>query len=700
MASELFNAIFRPQQIALIGASPDATKRSSMVQRLLMREGYKGKIIPINPKYGEIMGIQAFASIVDVGGPIDHAFIMVPAAAVADVVRECCAAGVKIATIYSGGFAESGPVGARREQEILEIAARGGLRIIGPNCQGTVNAIDNILLTANLVFSKEPLRAGSVGVISQSGGLVGALLSRANAKGLRFSHMASIGNESDIGAGELAEEMLEDENTDALLLFLETFRDAPRLASAARRAHHLGKPIVVYKLGRSEVGRQAALSHTGAMLSGDDAAIAFLRDNGILRADTLEGFLELPRLVNGHTPPRGKRVAVLSTTGGGGGLIADRLGLLGSNVVPPSIEVVEHLAAQGINISKGIVTDLGGMSSKYEQVLRAFLASDHCDALVAVAGSATHYQGKGYVEAITANKPFSKPVACFLLPQGDKLAGELSEHGVGGIRSPEATADALHAYLEWRPPRERANGFEEDLASAQNFIRGQPRSRLNERDACLLFSTLGIEVAHTDIVTEAGPTKEYAGPMALKILSSDIPHKTDAGLVRLNVCGSERIRATLTQLLQDASEQFPEANIEGVLVAPMEHGVAEVIVGYRYDSEVGPLVLLGMGGVIAELGPSHAVSTAPINLEGALEMIDKVPALRAIRGFRNLPKGDVNALAEVLVSISKLACLEGRRVDEAEINPLIVRAEGEGAVAVDGLAVLEPLDRPAAGLPQ
>lgn len=686
----LADAIFRPRAIALIGATADQTKNNARAQRVLKKSGYAGRILPINPKQAEIMGDVAYPDIRQAPGPIDHAFIMVPAAAVPDAIAGCIEKGVKVATLYSAGFAELGAEGRERQDRIVAMAREGGLRLIGPNCLGLVNVTDGVPITNNAAVEAEVLRAGWLSVVSQSGSMMGALLSRAMARGFTFAKLVSVGNESDIGAGEMAELMVEDKATKAVLLFLETLRDAPRLAAAARRAHDLGKPVIVYKLGRSDVGRQIAVSHTGAMVGADELAATFFRENGILRVDTLEGLVELPRLVLGRTPPKGNRVAVLTGTGGGAAMVVDRLGTLGDQVVGPTPEMRASLAEQGIEVSASPLIDLpmGGGRGHYTTVLKALVASDHCDAVVAVLGSTARLRPTQVNENVLDVYDGSKPIAVFAAPQADEALRILDEAGVAGFRTPETCADALHAFLNWRAPKPVEAVPEAAWRAAADSLKAIGAPRLDEAQACEVFERLGIEGPGSRIVATPEEASGFTGPVAVKLLSPDILHKTDAGLVRLNVEGDAAIRETVADLLAIARAKFPQARVKGVLVAPMHRGLAEVILGFRRDPEVGPVVMLGMGGVLAELKRSYCVRLAPVSEATAMEMIAELPELKLIQGFRNLPRGDVAALARAIRSISLLACLDGNQVQEAEINPLIVRAEGQGAVAVDGLVAL------------
>jgi acyl-CoA synthetase (NDP forming) len=687
--ADLFQALFAPRSIALVGASADVVKNNARPQRFLRAHGYTGRILPINPGRSEILGERAYPDLRAAPGPIDHAFIMVPAAAVPAVIDQCCELKVPVATIFSAGFAEVGATGQQMQRDIVAKARAGGLRLIGPNCMGLINVPGKTPLTVNAVLNQEELRAGPLSVISQSGSMLGTLITRGQARGLGFSKLVSVGNECDLGVGEIANLLVDDPETGAILLFLETFRDAARLAHAARRAYAAGKPVIAYKLGRSDVGRRAAASHTGAMVGSDDTAKAFFRAHGILRVDMMETLFELPQLVLGQRPPAGKRVAVVTGTGGAAAMVADRLGVLGADVVPPSGTVMEKLKGRGITVSDAVITDIpmgGSDRGAYTAILSALLASDHCDAVVSVIGSSSMTNPDVIADRVLKAEPKSKPLAVFLAPRADNGLLLLQEHGVAGFRTPEACADAVNTYLNWRKPSEGADADRAEIAAASAVLVANRDERLNERDSLALFSALGITCAQSVVITDPAQGVEIAGLVAMKLLSPDVLHKTEAGMVRLNV-EIAGIPATAREMLSKASGQFPNAKIDGVLVQRMERGLIEVIVGYRLDAEVGPTILLGLGGVMAELKRSFSVRLAPVSVEIATEMIGEIADLAILRGYRNLPRGDCAALARAVRALSLLACVDGARISEAEINPLIVKIEGDGVIAVDGLVV-------------
>jgi acyl-CoA synthetase (NDP forming) len=686
-APNLAQALFAPRAIALIGASADPSKNNSRPLRFLRQHGYAGAVYPVNPGRDEILGEKAWPDLASVPGPVDHAFIMVPAPAVPGIVAQCCERGVPVATIFSAGFAELGEEGLARQRRMVETARAGGLRLLGPNCMGLVNVQGATPLTVNAVFEQEYPAAGPLSIVSQSGSMLGTVISRARPRGLGFAKLVSVGNECDLGVGEIAGMLADDPATGAILLFLETFRDADRLAQAARRAYAAGKPVIAYKLGRSGVGRAVALSHTGALAGPDEVATAFFREHGILRVDLMESLFETPRLVLGHQPPRGRRVAVVTGTGGAAAMVVDRLGLLGAEVVPPSPEVIARLAAKDIPVAPVPLTDIpmgSSESGRYTAVLSALLASDHCDAVVSVVGSSARKPEVIVSRVLDATGRGAKPLAVFLAPRAEEGLALLEENGVAGFRTPETCADAVNAYLNWRAPAARERPAEGELAAAIAFAARAKGRRLNEINSHGLFAALGIPVAQGRVLAAAEDCAGMGGRVAVKILSADIAHKTDAGLVRLDVPAADA-HEEVERILKEVRARFSTARVDGVLVQRMERGLAEAIVGFRRDPEVGPVVMLGAGGIAAELKRSLCVRLAPVSIEEARAMIGEVRELAVLRGFRNLPRGDCEALARAIRALSLLALLEARKVSEAEINPLIVRAEGRGVVAVDGL---------------
>lgn len=692
-APSLGQALFSPQGIALVGASGDVKKHASLPQRYLKKHGYTGRVYPINPHRADLFGEPAFPSVSDVPEQVDHAFIMVRTDSVLDAVRDCIAAGVVCATILSDGFAEAGAEGQARQRELTALA-KDRIRILGPNSLGLINTHAPLALSANEVLELPALLRGRIGLISQSGSLLGALLSRGQGRGTGFSVAVSVGNELDLGVGEIGELMIDDPNTDAILLFLEAVRDRERLAAMARRAYAVGKPVVAYTLGRSSVGQKLASSHTGALAGSGAALAAFLRDHGIVHVDMFETLLEIPRLLMKFRPLEGKRVSVMSTTGGGGALMVDNLSLRGVDVAPPGPRAVGRLAQKGIRIENKPLTDLtlaGTNAETYGAVLDEFLESAACDAIVAVVGSSSQFRPDRAVQPIVAAAGrATKPIAVFMTPQADESIRKVEQAGIAAFRTPEACADGIRSLFAWRPPRMRPSSIARPDAAARLLRQESAASSLGSR----LLSALGIPLPATVIIAPDSIARiddaALAGvrfPVALKVVSPDIPHKTEAGGVALGVASLEALRAAAGRMLNSVRQHCPHARIDGFEVQTMESGLAEVLIGYRVDPQVGPTITIGSGGVLSELLRDFATRTAPISVDEVAEMIGEVRSLQVLTGFRSLPKGDVDALARTIGVVSSLALIEDAPICEFEINPLLVKRDG--VVALDALVVCD-----------
>lgn len=686
--NKLYQAVFDPRSIALIGASSDEKKNTSRPQRYLKRHGYTGKIIPVNPGREEVFGEKAWPDVASIPGEVDHAFVMVPAKAVPVALKQCVEKKIPVVTVYSDGFAETGEAGRAKQLVLNDIIRGSQTRLVGPNCIGLLSTQTHLALSVNAVLEKLDITPGGLAIVSQSGSMMGGLMSRGLGRGVGFSKLISVGNEADLGVGELAGLLVDDPHTQAILLFMETIRDAPHLAEAARRAYAVNKPVIVYKLGRSEVGQDLAASHTGAMAGADEAVDAFFKAHGMLRVDTLEALFELPALVQGRKPNRQHRVAAMTTTGGGAACVVDRIGTYGVDVVGPTDALVAALAQNNITISKSRITDLtlaGAKKEIYGGVLNALLASDHCDLVLAVAGSSAQFQPQIAVEPLVEADRRDKAIAVFLAPHAEASLKLLANAGIAGFRTPESCADSIRAWKQWVPPVDIPGADAQKCAAAGTLLKAATGKQLNEQQACAVFGALGVPQAQTAVMADANAKVDMSYPVVAKILSPDIAHKTDAGGVLLNIGDAAQLKQAAEKIFANVKAKHPQAKLNGILVQRMERGLAEVIVGFKRDPQVGPLVVIGVGGVLAEIYKDFAMRLAPVTPETALQMIEEVKGLAVIRGYRGMTRGDCAALAAAVAAFSQLAAFED--IAEAEINPLIVKKEGEGVVAVDGLIV-------------
>ena len=653
----LAQALFAPQRIALIGASTDASRLTARAQVYLRRHGFAGELFPVNPRATEVLGEPAFKSLNDIPGQIDFAYILVGTQHVEAAIADCAARGVPTACILADGFAETGPEGVALQQRIVDTARDGGMRILGPNSMGIINVPGKTACSVNAALEAETLLPGRWSLVSHSGSVMGTLVSRAAARGFGFAKILGTGNEADLTAGEIASMLVDDPETDAILLFLETIRRPDLFEEAARKAHAAGKPIVAYKLGRSEAAAKLATTHTGALAGSDAAADAFFRAIGIVRVDMLETLLELPPLLLGRQPiaaPK-RAVQIVTTTGGGGAMVVDRLGIL------------------GIATAHMLDTTLAGANKEtVSNALSDARNADDADVAIAVIGSSAQFRPQDAVAGVIAATG-KNPICAFLVPEAPASLVLLGEQGLAGFRTPEACADGVRAYIEWQAPRVAPDCG--DVSAAAALL---PAS-IDEPGARAVFAALGL--ANNAVRIDPAAPPALAFPVALKAVSAAIAHKTEAGAVKLNL-------HDVSELKQAAGEMKSRlgAQITGFIAQPMAKGVGEAILGYRRDPLVGPVVALGAGGVLAEVYRDVVLRLAPVTEAEAMEMIAEVKGLAPARGFRGLPKGDIAALAKAVANFSRLAALA--EVSEAEINPVIVLGDGHGVVMADALLTL------------
>ena len=679
----LERAVFAPRSVALIGLSSNPATPSGRCLNFLRNAGYPGDVVIVNPARDSVQGEPALASIHDAPQVPEHAYILVGQSRVEQAVRDCAEAGVKVATVLADGYGEAGPEGRARQDQLVRHARGIGMRLLGPNSMGVADLHLSTMVTVNAIYQEPDPLKGFVGLISQSGSMMGGLISRARALGIGFSRIAAVGNECDLGVPELGEMMLADPNTEVLSLFLETLRDADGLARLASRAHAVGKPIVAFKLGRSALGQQMAVAHTGALLAEDAVADAFLREIGVARVTTLDGLIEAPMLFRGRTP-MGKpdpKVGVLTTTGGGGATVSDRLSLEGVAIKPPSETVLEAVRATGLEIVPGPMVDLtmaGADPAFVRPTIEAIAADPEIDLVLSITGSSARSAPERTVPPLLEADTGGKPLTCFMVPDALESLQGCVAGGLPGFRTPEACADVIGAFCRWRVPRIAGLARLPETGAAAPVV-------LNEERALKVLRDTGVPVVPT-AVAKAGdsPSLEFDYPVVAKVLSDRVPHKTEAGGVVLNIPTPEDLVAAGRQIRKNV-EDSTGLEIDEILIAPMLNPLQEVLIGYRLDPSVGPVVTLAPGGILVGLYDDKAIRCAPLDRATAHEMIAEVTGLAPLRGHRGLPEGDLEALAEALVAMSRLADHQPA-VLEAEANPVMVMADG--VMAADALVTM------------
>ncbi|GAA2409713.1 acetate--CoA ligase [Actinomadura vinacea] len=691
----LYDALLSPSSVAIVGASDTPGKTTARPMEYLREHGWTGRLFPVNPARETVLGERSWPSLSALPVVPDHVFVLTGADLAVEAVRECAGLGVTVATVMADGFLDGDERGGARRAELREIVGTSGIRLLGPGSLGVAALGHGLALTANAAFAEPGLGQGGVFVASQSGSAIGALLSRGKEMGVGFRGMVSTGNELDLTLGEICLASVGDPRIEGYALFLENLTGADDLRAFARAAAERGKPVLAYKLGRTDAGARLAVSHTGALAGDDAVADALLKDLGIARVRTFEALLEGQHLARGlpiRAPgARRPRVCVLSTTGGGGAMAVDCLAAAGADLPGPSPETVRRLAEAGIAAGHGALIDLTLAGTRYEvmkSALDVVLAAPEFDAVVAVPGSSARFHPELAVKPIADCAGGGKPLAAFVMPAAPEALRLLRSSGVAAFRTPESCADALLAVFGRRMPAEAERRRRLRAPAAASEV-------LDEARSYEVLGGAGLACAPYAVVAAARLPEELpvAGPAAVKILSAEVPHKSDAGGVVLGVADGAGLRAAADRIVQAMAERLPGVPAERFLVQTMARGVGEALVGFRHDPDAGPVVVLAAGGVLAELYRDRSVRPAPVDAATAREMVGEVIAFRALAGYRGAPAGDLGALAEAVVAVSRLAGTDGAAILEAEVNPLLVLPEGQGVIAVDALVRRESEDR-------
>jgi acyl-CoA synthetase (NDP forming) len=695
------NAIFRlinPRSVAVIGASADPAKTAGRPVAYLHKHGFEGAIYPINPKADTIAGLKCYPDVASLPETPDVGIVLLGAKRAHLAVRELAERGTAAAIVLASGYTETGSEGARRQQELLEAA--GKMRILGPNTIGLVNLTRNIPLSASSALEMEHFPKGSIAVVSQSGGIVGSLLSRAAARGIGLSTLISTSNEVDLDLADFVDFLATDEATRVIALYVETIRNPERFRAAALKAAQAGKPVVAFKVGRSESGARAAVSHTGAMAGADQVYDALFKQTGIIRAERFSDLLDIPAALAAARKLNGKRIAILTSTGGAGTLVSDALGLAGFETPAPDLETAERLRALETGDHAALdrnpidVTLAGLEPDLLRGAIRAVLASAQYDALAIIVGSSSLAAPDLMAGAIKDCLPDSdKPVIAYVSPYAPHITAIMNQRGVPAFTEPESCATAFDAMFKascTRPLPQHSPRI------APITVPEFAEAALDEAEAKQLFSCFGVPSVREKVVTNADEAEAAAdalGPqVVLKLLSHTIAHKSEVGGVAVGV-SADTMALRLNEMhgrVKAATGYAPER----YLVQEMVSGGVELILGFHRDA-LGSAILLGMGGVTAELFKDTTMRLLPV--EGALGRDDALAMMRELKawplldGYRGQPKADTEALAESIVAFSNMVAQLGDRLAEAEINPLFVLPVGKGVVAADGIAVLNTM---------
>jgi acetate---CoA ligase (ADP-forming) len=692
--------LLNPRSVAVIGASTDPSRTTGRPVHYLRKHGFTGAIWPVNPRVTTIEGLPCFPDSASLPGVPDVGLVLLGGDRVLLAVRELAELGTPAAIVLASGYGEAGEDGMKRQAELLQAAGR--MRLLGPNTMGLVNLTDSIPLSPSGALVMDNFPKGPVALVSQSGGILGALLSRAAERGIGFSKLISTSNEADLELADFVDYLADDPATNVIALYIETVRNVPKFRAAMLKAAAAEKPVIAYKVGRSEAGAKAAISHTGALAGSDQLYDALFAEVGVIRAQTFAELLDIPATLATGRRLAGRRVAILTSTGGAGTLVSDALGVAGFQAPPPDAATADRLRSlqkadlTGLDRNPIDVTLAGLQPDLLRGAIQALLDSPTYDALVLIVGSSGVANPELMAGAIQACLPSSqKPVLAYVSPHAPVAASLLTARGVPAFTQPEACASVLSAMWDvtrWPRPIARPNQAAKFPIPVDDLLPGT----LDEAQAKDLFARFGIQSVIETIVSSAAEATKAAQELAgergdrlvLKVLSAKIAHKSDVGGVAVGLAAIG-IADRLTQM-SDAVTTATGTKPKRFLVQEMISGGIEMILGFHRDP-LGSAILLGHGGVTAELFKDTAMRLLPPSGLSPGEAIDLAQSLKTwplLDGYRGRPKADVDALVQAIVAFSQMAAQLGDRLIEAEINPLFVLPEGQGVRAADGVVVL------------
>ncbi|GAB3301292.1 acetate--CoA ligase family protein [Parasphingorhabdus pacifica] len=694
--------LLHPRSIAILGASDNPIKLSGRPVDYLKRFRFDGRIIPINPGREEVQGLRSFRSLDEVDGEIDLAMVMLAAEQVVDGVRACARRGVSVVIVAAAGFAEAGEHGADLQRQLREVIDETGIRVLGPNCLGMISVRDRATPTFTSALDENvELREGPVSFVSQSGAFGSCIFSEAQQTGLGISHYLNTGNEIDLSVSEILGALVETGRTEVLLAYLEGVSHGRELLDVARRAHELDKPIITVKVGRSVAGARAAQSHT-ASLAGEDAVFeGAARQVGMIRVDGPDAMLDAAQLLATGRRVRGRRLSTLSLSGGAGVLMADAASTHGIAVDAWDEEWQRRMATvipafgsprNPIDLTATLISEPNLLRRSLE------LAAEHpeTDMIAVLLGNAD----KGADELIATiervHRNTDRPLVVVWTGGSGKPRERLRELGIPCFTDPGRAAAALGVLADYshRPgltqPERPADVDESTARDVIAEARARGREQLNEHESSRLITAYGVRSAESspaDTPEAAAATAEaIGGPVAVKLLSDRIGHKSDVGGVRLGLTEPAEVRKAVDELLRIAREaNAPDAR---VLVQRMATAETELIAGIKHDPAFGPVVVVGFGGVLVDVLADSRVAVAPVDPDGAKRLLRSLRGSRLFGAVRGRPELDLDAAADAVSRLSWLAHDLASDVAELDVNPLLLDARGGGVVAVDCLAVL------------
>jgi acetyl coenzyme A synthetase (ADP forming)-like protein len=705
-ATAAMRAFFEPRAVAVIGASRRRGTVSGELFHNLLAAGFNGPVYPVNPKASVVQSVVAYKSVLDVPGPVDLAVLALPAPSVVEAAGDCAAKGVRAIVVISAGFAETGPEGAQRQRELLAVCRAAGMRLIGPNCLGIVNTDAEVRLDAT--FGPIVPLPGRVGFLSQSGALGLAIIDYANALGLGLSSFVSVGNKADISSNDLLSFWEQDERTNLVLLYLESFGNPRKFARIARRVART-KPVLAVKSGRSAAGARATSSHTGALLAASDVTVDALFDQaGVIRTDSLAELFDVASLLANQPWPRGRRVGIVTNAGGPGIMCADACEAGGLEVVELSPRLQASLAEE-LPPEAAVANPVDMLASAppehYRRTVELVAASGEVDAVIAIFIPPLPADTDAVVQAVhdATARARSVPVLNVVMSSADPPLEDGDGPRLPRYRFPEDAAHALVRAVEYGAWRQRPEGQVPELPDARRdeaaallaaaLADGTGPRWLSPEEVARLLGCYGIPTAEWRLAGSpeeaAAAANELGGPVALKAVAPRLVHKTEAGAVRLGLASAEAVQTAAAEM--SAAVAAEGYTVDGFLVQRMVGQGVEVLVGVVHDASFGPVIACGAGGTAVELLKDVAVRITPLTDLDAAEMVRSLATYPLLDGYRGAPRADVAALEDLLLRVSALVEAHPA-IAEVDCNP--VKVLPDGVVVVDARVRVEAATLP------
>lgn len=695
------DVLLAPHSVAIIGASNDWRRFGGRPLHYMKQFGYGGKLYPVNPGRAEVQELRAYPDVQSIGEPIDCALVSVTAEDTLQAIRDCAEAGVRSALIFGAGFAEIGAEGKARQDEVMAVARASGMRILGPNCMGVVNARANVYSTFASAYEEGAPSPGGIAVATQSGGYGGYLLRHCFMRGLGVSHFVATGNEADVDVGEVMGWMAQQDEVQVLLGYLEGVRSASTLLHALETARRNRKPVVVMKVGRTPEGRVAAASHTAA-LTGEDAVYdAIFREYGVWRARTTDELLDVAYALSRGKRPQGPRTALISISGGVGVQMADfiadarlELGTVPQETQAQLRQIVPYCSPTNPIDMTGLVT---ANHELLGQALERVLDSNAFDAVIlflGIVGMAPSMAGPltRILSEVSSRHPDRLLMVSVTTPP--ELRATYDKAGFLVYEDPSRAVTALAALHHFEQFRRKPLA---EPVHAPAFPAGlvPPGAVFNEVEAKRILAACGIRTPRETVAATAeeaaAAAQEIGFPVAVKVVSVDIPHKTEHGGVALNLVDAQAVAGAVRRMDERIRRELPAVRIEGYLVSEMVTGGTECILGVARDVSFGPVVTFGLGGVAVELLRDVVSRLAPVSVEQARQMMRDLRTWPLLSGWRGAPAGDTDAMAQAISALSHLAVAHRDTIADIEVNPVVVLPEGQGIVALD--AVIHPVQK-------